>query len=334
MCSIGHPNIIRFDGVLLRGGGTQPSIVMAPGPLDSSVDSLSNVLIESSHTFSWKERCSIVYGTACGLLYLHSSLPNKPVIIHNDLCIHNILLNQDVIPKICGFWFSLVLAESPSISYHPPEDLFTATRDIYAAPEVLRGIQKPSVASDIYSFGILIWELTCRDFRSRYDVLEKLLYGLESLHDSPKTKEVFLNERNSCFSQIPQETPIPFIALIKSCLVDQPELRPTSQQVVDYIQQRMPSSSTSTATATVSLRDNPIFTKEIELQSVQIIPSNSASMPAASSSFSSSQPGSVLNPFGLFASGSGGGSSSYQVASSTSCSSSSSTTTTTNASKT
>lgn len=49
----------------------------------------------------WKQRIDIIVGTAEGLAYLHGG--SKTRIIHRDIKSSNILLDQNLIPKIADF---------------------------------------------------------------------------------------------------------------------------------------------------------------------------------------------------------------------------------------
>jgi hypothetical protein len=99
-------------------------------------------------------RLSIARQIADGLQYLHTSR-----IIHRDIKSHNVLLTLDNEAKLCDFGLaklrSLTRASISVVSRH------VVGTYAYAAPEIHEG-RDHSEASDVYSLGIVMWELmTC-----------------------------------------------------------------------------------------------------------------------------------------------------------------------------
>lgn len=56
---------------------------------------------KKSQLLDWKKRLEIVNGIARGLLYLHQEAPER--IIHRDIKASNILLDEQLNPKISDF---------------------------------------------------------------------------------------------------------------------------------------------------------------------------------------------------------------------------------------
>lgn len=115
--------------------------------------SLNNLL--ASHTLMWPKKIQMIHEASMGMHFLHSM---KPPLFHLNLKASNILLDDHLHVKIADFgliyWeedlnmkmFIESLTARGNISYIPPET-FTQSPD------------PPGAAFDIYSFGIVMWEV-------------------------------------------------------------------------------------------------------------------------------------------------------------------------------
>ncbi|XP_010471454.1 PREDICTED: cysteine-rich receptor-like protein kinase 10 [Camelina sativa] len=103
-------------------------------------------------SLDWHHRWRIIIGVARGLLYLHEEAPIR--IIHRDIKASNILLDNDLNPKISDFGLARLF---PGDGTHTNTFKISGTYG-YMAPEyALHGLL--SVKSDVFSYGVLVLEI-------------------------------------------------------------------------------------------------------------------------------------------------------------------------------
>lgn len=155
---IRHPNIIWFVGYCAE---TSTEVVRR-GVENLFVTSLEKILCfeylgngslrsylkDKAHELQWHICYQIVKGICLGLHYLH-----ERKMIHLDLKPDNILLDDDMVPKIADFGVARLLGERSNIV---TENVVGTIR--YMAPEYLEG-GEITVKSDIYSLGIIIRDM-------------------------------------------------------------------------------------------------------------------------------------------------------------------------------
>ncbi|XP_054987622.1 receptor-interacting serine/threonine-protein kinase 3 [Sorex araneus] len=100
----------------------------------------------------WPLLCRLLWELVRGMCYLHSL---NPVLLHRDLKPSNVLLDSELHAKVADFGLSTFQGGSQS-GAAPGEGGGTLE---YLAPELLDVNRRATRASDVYSFGILLWTM-------------------------------------------------------------------------------------------------------------------------------------------------------------------------------
>ncbi|KAJ3273812.1 copper transport protein ctr1 [Terramyces sp. JEL0728] len=195
-----HPNIVLLQGIV-----QEPDNYMLVMELMEK-GSLYNIL-NSNEDLPWAKRFNFAIDVASGMAYLH-----KNKIIHCDLKSLNILIDRHGTCKIGDFGLAKVkLNSTVSLSSINKEPKHTISNIRWKAPELLRPNGKYSYYSDIYSFGIILWEISER----------KIPFG-EKTSDSDITRMV-LDDKVELETTCPSN----FAEIVQNCLREIPSGRPT-----------------------------------------------------------------------------------------------------------
>ncbi|ELR15977.1 Serine/threonine kinase [Acanthamoeba castellanii str. Neff] len=171
--------------------------------------SLHYVLADRSLKLSWPKRLSMLRDAALGINYLHSL-----GVIHRDLKSHNLLVDENWGVKVGDFGFATA-----------EQDNATMTRcgtPSWTAPEILSpppGGAKYDESVDVYSFGIVMWEVLTR--RAPYHEKNAVCVAVD----------VIQGQR----PPIPPDTDKQFAQLMQRCWDASPRKRPSMDEIMAYL---------------------------------------------------------------------------------------------------
>ncbi len=177
LATLSHPNIAR----LLDGGTTEDGL---PFFVMEYIEGETITKYCDANKLGFEERLNLFRKVCAAVAYAHQNL-----VVHRDIKPSNILVDKGGEPKLLDFGISKLLA--PNAFESQLEQTATGVNPLtpeYASPEQIRG-EKITTASDIYSLGVLLYELLSghRPFISKdksYDEVVKLVLTQEPLRPS------------------------------------------------------------------------------------------------------------------------------------------------------
>jgi serine/threonine protein kinase len=209
-----HGNVVRMLGMCQEMGNL--SIVMeflSGGCLDQYLKTLK----EDGQNLPADDLYKIVIGIARGMAHLAESH-----IIHRDLAARNILLDGNHEPRVSDFGFSRIVGDSDQ-----GQTKATVGPIRWMSPENIES-QTYSSKSDVWSFGIILFEITQKEAPYQN---EDLITVAMSIRDKARNP----------LPDMKTQPPKYLGDLMEMCFKVSPAERPTFDDIVTYLLQNAPS---------------------------------------------------------------------------------------------
>jgi hypothetical protein len=246
LATMRHPNICLLLGVCVQGNNT--AIVTELVPRGSLWDVLHNSSSAAAHVstaensrspLSTEQQLRVLSDTCRGLAYLHHRVP---AVLHRDLKSANLLVDDSFHVKICDFGLARLrdLSDGSGASAAAVMTAQVGTVQ-WMAPEVIRGENDYSESADIYSLGIVMWEvltgLCPYDGLSVMDIVQRVggIGGQNQIH-------INFNYARQNANSPPFRPPIPAhcnylqAQLLTDCWAQNPSKRPAAATVLSALE--------------------------------------------------------------------------------------------------
>ena len=251
---VSSPHLLTFYGfgTTAAGSGFIVTELMLGG-------SLEDVLHDTERKLPWETRMKIALQVALGMEHLH-----QRHMLHRDLKSANVLLDEELRAKVSDFGLSRVVRPArrqvvrssfSGVTRLLPDGLYINNNSqkqsvlslariavsfsdsggnltkaagtlLWMAPEVYRGDQHYTGAVDVYSFGIVLWELATRKTPWAEELPSNQVEFIEGLNSAlqkgrrPELPDTMRTEQSA------------FVAVMEKCWAGDPTDRPAFSKVV------------------------------------------------------------------------------------------------------
>uniref|UniRef100_A0A4W4FL83 receptor protein-tyrosine kinase n=1 Tax=Electrophorus electricus TaxID=8005 RepID=A0A4W4FL83_ELEEL len=219
-----HPNIIRLEGVVTR---SKPVMIVTEYMENGSLDGF---LRKHDAQFTVIQLVGMLRGIASGMKYL-----SDMGYVHRDLAARNILVNSNLVCKVSDFGLSRVLEDDPEAAYTTRGGKIPIR---WTAPEAI-AYRKFTSASDVWSYGIVLWEVMSYGERPYWEMSNQdVIKAVDEGYRLPP----------------PMDCPAALYQLMLDCWQKDRNNRPRFEQIVSILDKLIRNPSTLKITANTASR--------------------------------------------------------------------------------
>ncbi|XP_037530583.1 megakaryocyte-associated tyrosine-protein kinase [Nematolebias whitei] len=203
MTKLQHKNLVRLLGVILHKGLHIVTELMTKGNLGNFLRTRGRSVINSVQLLRFAlDVCE-------GMEYLESKK-----LVHRDLAARNVLVSDNSVAKVSDFGLTKVDSKESDKAKLPIK---------WTAPEALKK-EKFSTKSDVWSFGVLLWEI--------------FSYGRQP-YPKMSLKDVKENVEGGYRMDAPDDCPAEVYTLMRLCWEQEPRRRPGFSKLREKLEQEM-----------------------------------------------------------------------------------------------
>ncbi|XP_018532754.1 ephrin type-B receptor 3 isoform X2 [Lates calcarifer] len=202
-----HPNVIRLEGVLTR---SCPVLIITEFMENGALDSFLRL---NDGRFTMTQLVGMLRGIAAGMKYL-----SDMNYVHRDLAARNILVNSNLVCKVSDFGLSRFLDDTSADPTYT-SSLGGKIPIRWTAPEAI-AFRKFTSASDVWSYGIVMWEVVSYGERPYWDMSNQdVMTAVEQDYRLPP----------------PMDCPMVLHQLMLECWMKERNLRPKFSRIVSTL---------------------------------------------------------------------------------------------------
>uniref|UniRef100_A0A8C4D8E9 Ephrin type-B receptor 3 n=1 Tax=Dicentrarchus labrax TaxID=13489 RepID=A0A8C4D8E9_DICLA len=202
-----HPNVIRLEGVLTR---SCPVLIITEFMENGALDSFLRL---NDGRFTMTQLVGMLRGIAAGMKYL-----SDMNYVHRDLAARNILVNSNLVCKVSDFGLSRFLDDTSADPTYT-SSLGGKIPIRWTAPEAI-AFRKFTSASDVWSYGIVMWEVVSYGERPYWDMSNQdVMTAVEQDYRLPP----------------PMDCPMVLHQLMLECWMKERNMRPKFSRIVSTL---------------------------------------------------------------------------------------------------